>query len=52
MATQYINKIGVLSLGKIFGAVYGIMGLILGALMTLMSLMMGSLMGNEGALAG
>lgn len=52
MATRYLTKIGVFSLGKIFGAIYAILGLIFGAMMTLMSLGMGSAMGNEGALVG
>nr|WP_304364520.1 hypothetical protein [Methanosarcina sp. KYL-1] len=52
VTTRRITKIGVLSLGKTFGAIYAIMGFIFGAIMTLMSLGMGSLMGNEGALAG
>jgi len=52
MATRHLTKIGVFSLGKIFGAIYAVMGLILGAMMTLMSLGMGSVMGDEGAVAG
>ena len=52
MATRYLTKIGVLSLGKISGAIYAVMGLILGAIITLTSLGMDSMMGNEGAFAG
>jgi hypothetical protein len=52
MATRYLTKIGVFSLGKIFGVIYAIMGLIAGAIFSLMSLGMGSAMGNEGAFAG
>ena len=39
VATRYLTKIGVFSLGKIFGAIYASIGLILGALMTLLSLL-------------
>lgn len=52
MVTKHITKIGVLSLGKVSGAIYGIIGLIFGALITLMSLGMGSMMGSNGAFAG
>ncbi|HII02372.1 TPA: hypothetical protein HA351_12225 [Methanosarcinaceae archaeon] len=52
VATRHITKIGVLSLGKILGAIYAIMGLIFGAIMTLTFMGMGSIMGNDGALAG
>jgi hypothetical protein len=52
MATKQVTKIGVLSLGKILGVLYAIMGLIFGALITLMSLGAGSLMGERGAFAG
>lgn len=52
MATRYLTKIGVLSLGKIFGAVYAVIGLILGVIITLTSLGMDSMMGTEGAFAG
>ena len=40
-----IKKIGVLSLGKIFGVVYGLMGLIMGVCFAILSLVFG-----EGAL--
>lgn len=43
MATRYINKVGVLSLGKILGVLYAIMGLIFGAFMTLASLTIGAM---------
>jgi hypothetical protein len=52
MATRHLTKIGVFSLGKIFGATYALMGLIFGAIISLMSLLMGSVMGNQGASAG
>jgi hypothetical protein len=52
MVTRHITKIGVFSLGKVFGTIYAIMGLIFGAIISLMSMGMGSLMGNEGAFAG
>ncbi len=48
MATRYIKKIGVLSLGKIVGVLYAIMGLILGAFMTLASLTIGSMAFHPG----
>lgn len=48
MTTKYLKKIGVLSLGKISGVLYGIMGLMAGAMITLMSLLMGSTMGAAG----
>jgi hypothetical protein len=46
MTTQYINKVGVISLGKILGAVYAILGLIIGALMSLSYIIMGSMFGK------
>ncbi|HIH93805.1 TPA: hypothetical protein HA338_07090 [Methanosarcina acetivorans] len=52
MVTKHITKIGVLSLGKVSGAIYAIMGFIFGAILTLTSIGMGSVMGNEGAFAG
>lgn len=52
MTTKHLTRVGVLSLGKIFGATYAIMGLIFGAIMTLISLLMGSMAGKEGAFAG
>ncbi len=51
MATKHITKIGVLSLGKVCGAIYGIIGIIFGALTTLASLGTGSIMGHEGVFA-
>lgn len=48
MATRHISKIGVLSLGKILGAIYAIMGLIFGAIMTLTSLITGPVMYGPG----
>jgi hypothetical protein len=52
MTTKHLTKIGVLSLGKVFGAIYALIGLIFGAIMTLMSLVGSSMMGNNGAIAG
>jgi hypothetical protein len=48
MTTKYITNIGIFSLGKIFGAVYGIMGLIFGAILTITSIGMGSMMEDSG----
>lgn len=51
MATRYLTKIGVTSLGKILGATYALIGLIFGAIMSLMSLLYIP-WGNQGAGAG
>ncbi|WP_342305110.1 hypothetical protein [Methanolobus sp. ZRKC5] len=48
MATRYIKKVGVLSLGKILAVLYAIMGLILGAFMTLASLTIGAMSYHAG----
>lgn len=42
-----LKKIGVLSLGKIFGIIYGLMGLILGMIITLLTLAAGSIFSDE-----
>jgi hypothetical protein len=44
MVKRYVTKIGVLSLGKIMGIIYAILGLIFGAIMTLFSLALGPMM--------
>lgn len=44
MVKRYVTKIGVLSLGKIMGIIYAILGLIFGAIMTLFSLVAGPMM--------
>ena len=49
MVKKYITKIGVLSLGKIMGIIYAILGLIFGAIMTLFSLAVGPMMYSQGA---
>lgn len=49
MVKRYITKIGVLSLGKIMGIIYAILGLIFGAIMTLFSLAAGPMMYGQGA---
>ena len=47
-----ITKIGVLSLGKIFGILYAFFGLIIGALITLVFVVSGAMVGEtEGVMA-
>lgn len=52
MVKRILRKIGVFSLGKIYGVVSAVMGLIFGAIITIMSLALGSGMGNNGGAAG
>jgi hypothetical protein len=49
MVKKFVRKIGVLSLGKITGIIYAIMGLIIGAIITLTSLTVGSMMYDQEA---
>ncbi len=49
MVKKFVRKIGVLSLGKITGVIYAIMGLIIGAVITLTSLTVGSMMYGQEA---
>ncbi len=49
MATRYVNRIGVLSLGKILAVVYGTLGLIFGILITSTSLLIGPGMYGSGS---
>jgi hypothetical protein len=52
MVKRILRKIGVFSLGKIYGVISAVMGLIIGALITIMSLAIGSGMGNNAGAAG
>jgi hypothetical protein len=55
MVKKFVRKIGVLSLGKIVGIVYAVIGLIFGAIITAASLLIGSAMaawGFEGDMFG
>ncbi len=47
-----ITRIGVLSLGKIFGILYAFFGLVLGALMSLVFLVSGAMVGDTGGVMG
>jgi Flp pilus assembly protein TadB len=49
MVKKFVRKIGVLSLGKITGVIYAVMGLIFGVIITLTSLTVGSMMYSQGA---
>ena len=51
MVKRIIRKIGVFSLGKIYGVISAVMGPIFGAIITIMSLALGSVMGNNGGAA-
>ena len=51
MVKRILRKIGVFSLGKIYGVISAVMGLIFGAIITIMSLALGSVMGNNGGAA-
>ncbi len=52
MTKRILRKIGVFSLGKVYGVIGATMGLIFGAIITIMSLSLGSVMGNHGGAAG
>jgi len=52
MVKRILRKIGVFSLGKIYGVISAVMGLIFGAIITIMSLALGSVMGNNGGAGG
>lgn len=47
-----ITRIGVLSLGKIFGILYAFFGLVIGALMSLVFVFSGAMMGDTGGTMG
>ncbi len=44
------SRIGVLSLGKIFGILYAFFGLVIGALMSLVFVFYGAMMGDTGGI--
>ena len=47
-----ITRIGVLSLGKIFGILYAFFGLVIGTLMSLVFVFSGAMMGDTGGITG
>lgn len=48
MTTKYVKRVGVLSLGKIVGIIYAIIGLIFGAIITIAALLVGSTLSSLG----
>jgi hypothetical protein len=52
MVKRILRKIGVFSLGKIYGVIGAVMDLIFGTIITIMSLALGSGMGNHGGAVG